>query len=368
MSNQLPNNQTTEEVDIGQIFFYIEKLFKKIGQLITKLFYGLVWLLKRAGLLFLFSLGVAKKHVLKIALGGILAYALFYFLDKRQIPVYQSNILINQNFDTGKLLYNNIARYNALARNTDSIALSRELGIKPEVAAKIVGFDIEGDINRNNLYIDYHEFSKSVDSTIYVSFFEYRDQYAKEDLRTQTVSVLSIEQDVYDGLGDALVNVFQDNDYFKEKQRKELAVNQSIISAYMNILKESDTLQKQYISLLQNYYGNSEDPNKSSSTTVNLNLANKDKVNTNEFALFKEQKTMKIQITELQKELDDKAEIIEMQSDFTQPVLVENKYKKNKKIATVIGAFLVFFFFFLKEIGFFTLIEEYGNKENLFEL
>ncbi|WP_452227224.1 hypothetical protein [Lacinutrix cladophorae] len=368
MSDKLPNANTTEEVDLGQIFLYIEKVFKKIGNLFVKLFQALGWLIKKIAVLFLFAISIVKKQFIKIGIAAILTYVVFTVLDKRSIPVYQSSILVNQNYETGKLLYNHISRYNLIARNNDSISLSKELNIRPEVAAKITGFDVSSSITKNQLYHEYHEFFKEVDSTIYVSFYEFEDEYPMELIETQLITVHALNPDAFDGLANSIVNVFRENEYFKEIKETEISDFENQIKTNNEIITESDTLMKKYINLMQNYYGNSADPQKQDQATINLNLANnKDRINTREFEVFNLQNSKKQEIVGLQKEIVARKEIIELQSNFTQPTLIINFYKKNKMKATVLAGLLVLLFFFFKELGVYNLIDKYGNKENLLE-
>ncbi|MGB1307418.1 MAG: hypothetical protein ACPG6B_00810 [Oceanihabitans sp.] len=369
MSDKLPNNNSTEEVDLGQIFLYIEKVFKKIGKLIEKLFLGLFWLLKKISFIVLFGINVAKKNIIKISIASIVVFVIFTVLDKKSKPVYQSSILINQNYETGRLLYNHIGRYNLIARNGDSIGLSKELNIRPEVAAKITGFDVTSSITKNQLYQEYHEFFKEVDSTIYVSFFEFEEAYPIELIKTQHITVFSLSPDVYPGLANSIVDIFKENKYFKEKQQVEIESYNNKIKIFKEIITKSDTLMQKYITLMQNYYGNTPEGPKPSNATVNLNLSNnKDKITTREYEIFNSQNSNKIEIADLQSAMETKKEIVELQSNFTQPVLVVNFYKKNKMKATLLAGFLVLLFFFFKELGFYGLIDEYGNKENVLEI
>lgn len=368
MSDKLPNSNTTEEVDLGQIFLYIEKVFKKIGKLIEKLFLGIFWLLKKIAVTLLFAINVAKKNIIKIAIAAILVFVIFTVLDKRSVPIYHSSILINQNYETGALLYNHIRRFNLIARNNDSLGLSKELKIQPEVAAKITGFDVTSSMTKNQLYHEYHEFFKEVDSTIYVPFYEFVEEYPIEKIKTQYVTVYSLSKDIYDDLAHSIVDVFKENNFFKEQQKIEIEGYENKIKAYNEIITKSDTLMNKYINLMQNYYGNSGDPKKSDNTTLNLNLSNnKDQINTREYDIFNQQNSRKIEIVDLKSGIESRREIVELQSNFTQPVLIINFYKKNKMKASALAGFIVLLFFFFKELGLYNLIGKYGNKENLLE-
>ncbi|NND10796.1 MAG: hypothetical protein HKN96_06270, partial [Flavobacteriaceae bacterium] len=74
MSNELPKQQSPQEIDLGQVFGYIERFFKKIGELITEFFKFLLLAIKKIGILLLFIIATIKKHFLKIALAGVLGY------------------------------------------------------------------------------------------------------------------------------------------------------------------------------------------------------------------------------------------------------------------------------------------------------
>ena len=82
------NNKPTpqnEEVDLGQIFVYIEKLFKKLGELISKLFGFLMYALGKSVVFLLLIINVIMKHFIIIGLAGVLGFAIPYFLEK--IPI-----------------------------------------------------------------------------------------------------------------------------------------------------------------------------------------------------------------------------------------------------------------------------------------
>lgn len=365
MSKNLPGPETTDEVDIGHIFSQLEKLFKKIGELISKLFAFLFFIIKKIGVLFLLFLNILKKHFIKIGIAGALTYALFTVLDRTSEPVYQSNFLINQNFETGKLLYNTIFRFNALAEAGDSISLSKKLKISPSMATKLVGFEIMDNANENMILESYYKYIKSVDSTLIISFPSYKENYNLENISSQTISVFSLDPNVYENLAEAIINNIESNKYFIEKKREHQELIKNRIKAYNSMLSKSDVLQEEYIQLLKNYYGQveSEDPGK---TTLNLNLSgNKDKIDTKEFDLFKEQNSIKMELTRLQNELEQKETVVSIQNDFPPAIQLVSSYGKNKLWATILVSGLVFLFFLFKEFNFMSIIKEYGNTETL---
>mgnify|MGYP001004154132 CR=1 FL=1 len=61
MSDKLPKSNNTDEVDLGKVFSYIEKLFIKIGQIFAGLFAFLGSILKNLGVFF--KKNLSKKTV-----------------------------------------------------------------------------------------------------------------------------------------------------------------------------------------------------------------------------------------------------------------------------------------------------------------
>jgi hypothetical protein len=373
MSDKLPKSNNTDEVDLGKVFSYIEKLFIKIGQIFAGLFAFLGSILKNLGVFFLLGLKIFKKHFIIIVGSTALVYLLLYFLDKRSVPIYQSNIIVNQNYNSGKLLYNNILRYNILVKDGDSMGIAKELGIAPEVAAKFVGFEIYDNKNKNELQKEYQEYIKETDSlnpaiSPSIVYEDFKFHYDLENVTTQTIFVASSSPDVYNGLANKIIQTFEENEYFLEEKRKATLSIQNKIKSYKSMLSRSDSLQNNYIELLKSYYGDNTNQDEPNATTVNLNLTNnKDKINTKEFELFVQQNAIKLQMVDLENELLQKQSILRLESDFTPAVKLDGFYKTYQIIFCLIFAALIFLFFFFKEFKVFDFIDKYGDKENLFK-
>ncbi len=364
-NNIQPDNK--DEIELGTVFIYFEKFFKKLFELISQLFKGLYFLIGKATVFIFLVLNIFKKHYFKIIGFGVLIFGLFFFLDKISDPIYQSNLIIEQNYNTGKLLYNNISRYNSLARNRDSIGLSVQLNIPQSKASKLIGFDVLDNKNRNDLLKEYYGFIKEVDSTLLISFTDFMDQYDKEKTPIQTIKVESLDPQAFNGLTEAIVSSLESNKFFKEEKRKfEKTINEKI-EANKSSLDKSDELQKQYLELLRDYYGAAKTDN-NDQTTLNLNLSNnRDKTDTKEFQLFEEQNKIKFSITELQKELEDKKVIIGVLNDFSAPIQLRSFYSEYKIWAALITSLLVLVVYIFKEIDLFSLINKFGTKDKLLE-
>ncbi|MDB9960525.1 hypothetical protein OAD62_00350 [Oceanihabitans sp.] len=367
MSDKLPKPNSSEELDLGQLFSFIERGVSSIGKLILKGFNFFLFLIKKLVILIVLSLNIFKKHILKVVAAGILTYILFTMLDRYAEPIYQSNMIVKQNYDTGKILYNNIARYNLLASASDSVALGSELSISYDKAADIVGLEVFDDMNEIDLLQRYNEHLLTIDTTNAITFKDFKKRYHLESHPIQVISVNSRTKTAFDGLSNALVKVFENNPYFKEEQRKANEHINNKIKDYESMLIESDSLQSQYFQLLKMYYGQSEDQDPAN-PTFNVNLSSsKDKVNTREYELFNRQNDIKLEISNFKDELEDAKEILSLQKNFTPPVKKESFFSEFKKSGTFIIMLIVFLFYMLKETKVLELVETYGTKEKLLE-
>lgn len=368
MSNELPKQQSPQEIDLGQVFGYIERFFKKIGELITEFFKFLLLAIKKIGILLLFSIATIKKQFLKIALAGVLGYGLFFILAKTQETVYESNMIVKQNYESGKVLYNTIYRYSVLAAQKDSMALSKEFKISPSLASNLESFEIKDNLNKNYLLEEYNKYFKAADSSLVISYEEFVNQYDLENVDVQTITVYSLDPNVFPELSGVILESLLNNKYFIDLKDNEISSIEKRIESNKKMLVKSDTLQSQYVDLLKDYYAVSEQDESSQQTNLNFSLANsKDKVNTKEYELFEEQKSLNMAIIDLEKQLNEKKEILNLQSDFSEPVKVRSFYHKYKIRAGLLLSVLTFLIFLLKQFGTLGLINEYGSKEKLLE-
>lgn len=364
--SKLPEQTNSEEVDLGLMFGYLERLFRKLGIFIKNIFLVVFWTLKKFFVLLLFSIKIIKNHIIIIFLGTIITYFFVGLLSKISAPIYHSSMLINQNYPSGDILYNQISRYGLLARSGDSIGLAKELKIPVSSAAKFAEFNVKNRSTKNDLYLKYNNFNKELDTTL-ISFSEFSAFYPQEKEATQIISVYSRDPNTFIGLDDNIISILNGNKFLADLRDRNLQDVQDKMDTYSKLLLESDSLQTKYIELLNKYYSSSAsstNPN----TTLNLNLeSSKEKINTKEYDLFEQQKMMSIEISELKKNLENKKQIFELKAGFSQPTLIENKYQSNRSLYTILVAGIIFLFFFLKELDFYKVIEEYGNREKLLE-
>ena len=129
MSNELPQPQASEEVDLGQLFKLIGNDFNKFFRFIASIFKGLFHLI----ILFLLFI---QKHFIKFTVVGIIGLAIGIYLDLNKETNYISTMVVEPNFNSVQQLYNNIGFYNELAGAQDSTALAEAFIIGKEFIGK----------------------------------------------------------------------------------------------------------------------------------------------------------------------------------------------------------------------------------------
>ncbi|MFD1062584.1 hypothetical protein ACFQ1Q_04940 [Winogradskyella litorisediminis] len=363
--NTKPNSQN-DEVDLGQLFKMIGRAFQKIGDLFSKLFSFLMFVVGKLIVFLLLFVNIFIKHIVIIGLIGVVGFVIPYLLDKKSKKTYTASMLVSQNYSTGKVLYANIERYNDLAADGDSISLSRELNVDIEKAKNFTEFTIKGLRNRNQILEEYTLYIKEMDSIDKPTFKEYFENVDLSSSALQSITVNSIAPEVYENLSKTIINAINKNNYFvKEKEETILNLKNNIKLTKESIVK-TDSLQKKYFEILNKYYTGVQDPSNTKQGSLNLNLTNnKEKINTKEFELFQIQEQNRQKLNDLQAQLEKKQEIVELQKDFESPTLVESKYKDLKINLPFILMLIATLFFVFKKLNLNSYIKEYGSKEKL---
>lgn len=362
--NQQSNKN--EEIDLGSLFAYIERMFAKIGTLLSRIFESILWVLNKLLVLVLLIINICFKKYTYIIIAGILGYIIVHLLSMRHTDMYISSMMVRQNYATGNLLYSNINKYSELAAQRDSVKLGKELNIPSELASKIVKVSINSNVNRNRLIQEYTEYLKSIDSSLTVGYEQFVESFDSENMDFQTINVVSLDSSLYSYISEPILNAINKNPYYVNVHERDLNQITNRINTLNDLIVETDSLQNQYIELLNKYYGsNVEDRNEQS--TINLNLTNnKDKISTKEFDLYERQSSYQLQINDLKDQLELKQNIIEVIKEFSNPTLVENPYANKKIYGSLILMGLIILFFFNKEFNFTEYIKKKGTKEGFF--
>ena len=247
MSDKLPQQHQNEEVDLGQLFNAIGRLFEKLFAFIGNLLKGL----------FSITMYALKPLVANFKLVAIVVMvtAVFGFvLEKFSRPVYVSDMLVKPYFNSKYQLANNIDYFNALISSQNLPELSKIFEIDSTSAKELISFEIEiGPETPNDLLVEYDAYLKRIDSTLAgdVSYEYYIDN--RDILSGSIFSIIakSHKKDIFPSLESGFEKTFKNEYSEKLKEIRDESINTKQKS-YNNDLKRMDSLQRVYLDVLRN--------------------------------------------------------------------------------------------------------------------
>jgi hypothetical protein len=218
MSEHNTNKQTNEEVDLIGIFTIIGNGFKRVFNFFGKILYNLFALIMRL-LIFI------RKKIVYILIAFVLGLVYTSISDKLGADVYESQAILQTNFQVELQLKSRLEEYEQLIENNDTIELGRRLEITPEEAASIYDFDIKPFYSMNRMRFEYYDYIYETDSTIKSSFTfdEYEEDLRFEDYKEYEIKVVSGNKDVFEDLNEKLWDFSNfDNLELSKKRNQEM--------------------------------------------------------------------------------------------------------------------------------------------------
>lgn len=310
---------SSEEIDLGQLFNAIGRLFERFFRFIMLLFTSLFGAIL-AVLLFI------QKHFLKFCIVLVVGLVIGAVLDYYKKPKYISTMVVEPNFKSVQQLYNNIAFYNELARTADYVTLSEALQIEEEEAEAIMKFKVESYSDENQKILLFDKFVRSLDSTTRraINIEAYLRNFNSFDARFHTVSVTASKNTVAKLIQPALISSISNNGYFnlqKEISDTNLKLQDSL---YKKQIAEIDSLQLLYKRVMlaeaaRNIQG------------TNINFGEKGDQDNKELSLINKMEELKLGLVKLNEERGNKSSILNVISDFPRKGVREkgifNSYK-----------------------------------------
>ncbi len=336
MENKNKIDQTTktsqeEEVDLGNLFKVIGKgisnVFNAILQFFTSIFHYFILLL-----IFL------KRHALKLGLALLLGFIVGFVFHKLDAKSYVSDMIIETNYGSGIQLYKQINYLNDLVKKKDSIALSKILNIDINEVVSISGIKISAYQPDRNLYKAYDEYLQATD-TIYTkdfTFEDYKKRMDEYDLRYHSVQVNSESKTVFADLSTSILNLVE-NDYYK--RINDIKVNE--LKQKLNVLNRNliqvDSLRNTYKEVALK-----EIEKLSSSSTIEISKSDSKK-NENDIKLFETSNEILTSISETNKDLIRKNNIINIISNFDKVGVPDKRliHKKYIQFAVLFGGLML---------------------------
>lgn len=348
--------QSSDEVDLGQLFKLIgnafNRLFKLIGNVFNSLFLAFVWLVF-----------FVKKHFIKLIIAAIIGVVYGFIKEKLSDPIYSASIVIKQNYNTGENLNSIKNRYNNLIIAQDSMILAKDLKISPEEASQLSGFYLEPVLSENEKLKSYDIYKKDIDSVIaskidFKTFLENGNEY---DFKILRITVNSKSRIDFNNILNQLVKNTESTGFFVNEQKKDLNQLSRRENAIRESLKESDSLQKVYQLVLERSVENV--PGSQTSVTIDNT---EDKSVTKEFELFNQDVELRRELVEIARQKENLEHIIEvMTNDQAEGTLLKGKDVFGKKIGimTFYGVILLtLLFMLLLGLEFLKFLERYKGK------
>jgi len=306
MANQqpTPNNSSSEEVDLGQLFQLIGNGFKKLFRFIGNIFKGIF----HAIILFLLFL---QKHFIKFVVVAVLGLALGIYLDMVKEPKYVSTMVVEPNFNSVQQLYNNVNFYNELAVAQDSTALAEAMEIDVPEAAKLKKFVVESYSDENQKVQLFDKFVRSLDSTTKkaIDMENYLKNFNSMDARFHTISVTASNNTVAKKIQPSIIKSISRNEYFQLQQSiSDQNINLQD-SLYKKQLMEVDSLQHLYKRVMEK---EAERPQHGTNISLGENGGQENK----ELALINQVDKLKQSLVLLNEERANKSSILNVISAF----------------------------------------------------
>ncbi|MDY8138667.1 hypothetical protein [Aquimarina sp. 2201CG5-10] len=347
MSNK---ENTSEEIDLGQ-------LFKFIGDGFNKLFHFIGNIFKTTFHLIILFLQFIRTHFIKFVIAGTLGLGVGWYWDSISDPIYRSSMIVEPNFNSVQQLYNNIEFYNELAEKKESRVLGLALKVSDSLAKTIVGVKIESFSDNTQRIRQFSEFIQELDtvSRKLVEYEDYLKNFNDINAKFHRIQIDATDPEVAKKCQNAILKSIENNEYFQLQKKvndENIALKDSLIEKQLG---EIDSLHYFYkrIKLLE--------ANKPVSST-SINLAEDTSVSsTTEIDLLlqsKELKEEKIQLNNLKANTENTINVI---SDFPAKGVLSKEFLKSKKILfPLILISLVFFILMLLSLN--TYLKNY-NKD-----
>ena len=250
MSEKLPQQPQNEEVDLGQLFSAIGKMFERlftfIGKLLKGVFISLIYILKPI-----------VNNIKLIAIALISAFVIGFIVEKYNDVEYSSEMIVIPHFDSKYQLMTDIKYFNNLIGTGKNQTLAEIFEIDSIRAAELIGFEIDkGPENQNDLLSEYNDFMKSIDTVLVdVSYDEFIDNRLLLSASVFAIKAKSSSNDIFSDLEKGIVKSFE-NSFSKRKKALRDSILYNEVNTVNTEIVKIDSLQRIYLEVLRNESSN----------------------------------------------------------------------------------------------------------------
>ncbi|MFC5047743.1 hypothetical protein ACFSTE_05595 [Aquimarina hainanensis] len=339
---------SSEEIDLGQLFTLIGNGFHKLFQFIGSVFKSFFHLI-------ILFLQFIRAHFLKFVIAIIIGIVAGSYWDYKSEKVYRSSMIVEPNFNSAQQLYNNVEFYDELAKQEEFEALAGALKIEVKYAKSIREVKIESFSDQAQKISQFSEFIQGLDSISQklVDYEDYLENFNNINSKFHRIHIKSTNPRVAKKCRKQIVRSIEENEYFRLQKRineQNITLSDSIIERQ---LLELDSLQRFYrkVKMIE--------ASKDIGGT-NINLAQSKTGELPEVALLKKVEELQEDKVELNNEKASTDNIINVISDFpNKGVLVNDWFTKKKVLLPLACLGLILIFLLLMELN--RYLKQYQN-------
>ncbi len=348
-SNKSPISVKEEEVDLGQLFSAIGKMFSDFFNFLGRILKGLFHYLM---LFLIFLKGHFFKLIIAILFGAVIGFTKDYLSPTK----FSYDMIIQPNYRSIDQIFESVEYYNVLIEQEDSIALAEKFDISHKQANNLVEFKLTSYDTEKDKLIAYDQFIKETDTLTHKNFtfatFK-EDKESKFDSDKYVFRIVSQDNQLK-SFEKIVINDIEKNKTLKNNRRITLNILKLDSIATIEAINKADELRKLYkeTTLLD------ANRTKSSSSTY-IDFSKETKQN-NDIQLFEIVKKLKENLIDLEKEKERSVNIVNVLTTFN---------PSGKRIGTiyqtkmfrwgVLSGGLVLFFILIK------VLNEYLKKYKL---
>jgi hypothetical protein len=317
MSDKLPQQPQDEEVDLGQLFNAIGRVFERLFSFLGKILKGLFSII-------IYGLKPLVNNLKLVAIILMASSLIGFIVDKVNKPIYKSDMLVKPYFDSKYELANNVDYFNALISSDNAKELSTVFEIDTIDAKELIGFEMKiGPETPNDLLLEYNDYIKNIDSSLaddvtYDKFVDNRDILSGSVF---SVSAKSHKEDIFISLEKGFVKTFKNSYSEKVKGIRDEAIKIKTV-AYKEELKRIDSIQKIYFQVIK---AESENPNSNIGLGGMLPLT-KEKTLTREYDLFREELKIRDSLVSFQELLVKENDYYDILSGFEEVGTIDRSF------------------------------------------
>ncbi|MFD1017015.1 hypothetical protein [Winogradskyella rapida] len=307
MSEKLPQQPQNEEVDLGQLFNAIGKLFDKFFAFIGRIFKGIFSA-------FIYVLKPLVHHFKIVGIALVAAFIVGFIIEKTKKPIYFSDLIVKTHFDSKYQLKSDIDYFNALIGADNVEELSTIFEIDSASAKQLKVFELRaGPETQNDLFLEYDEYLQSVDTSLVneLSYVEYINNRGLLSGHIFTITAYSSKQNIFLDLTKGIKKTFE-NEYSKHQMQVRDTIAYIERQSLTTELSRLDSLQKTYLEVLKN-----DSQNKALSFAISSSIPlQQERSITKEYELFIKEQEIRRNLNEVNSLIAEENTYFDIISDF----------------------------------------------------